>query len=78
MDDLDRVVEDKVKASLEEHKEDMLKEIGSLFEKISGNSSSKFSSMMINSEKFKRKSNEEQYKHNAKVMIKLEDAEIRN
>ncbi|XP_060597031.1 uncharacterized protein LOC132750954 [Ruditapes philippinarum] len=75
MDDLDRVVEDKVKASLEEHKEDMLKEIGSLFEKISGNSSSKFSSMMINSEKFKRKSNEEQYKHNAKVMIKLEDAE---
>jgi hypothetical protein len=32
MEDLDRVVEDKVKASLEEHKENMSKEIGSLFE----------------------------------------------
>jgi hypothetical protein len=52
MEDLDRVVENKVKTSLEDHKEGMLKEIGSFFEKISGNSSSKFSSMMINSEKF--------------------------
>ena len=35
--DGERFVDDKVGASLQSHKEDMLKEIGNMFEKISGN-----------------------------------------
>ena len=49
------------------HKADMLKEIGSLFEKMSGSSNlvqlNKLSSMVNGGDKFKRKSNEEQYRH---------------
>ena len=35
--DVERLVDDNVGASLRSHKKDMLKEIGNMFEKISGN-----------------------------------------
>ena len=77
--DVERLVDDKVGASLQSHKEDMLKEIGNMFEKISGNTNlvqlNKLSCMMNGVEKFKRKSNEEQFKYNSSVSFKLDKAE---
>ena len=77
--DVERLVDDKVGASLRSHKEDMLKEIGNMFEKISGNTNlvqlNKLSCMVNGGEKFKRKSNEEQFKYNSSVSFKLDEAE---
>ena len=77
--DVERLVDDNVGASLRSHKEDMLKEIGNMFEKISGNTNlvqlNKFSCMVNGGEKIKRKSNEEQFKNNSSVSFKLDEAE---
>ena len=79
MHDVERLVDDKVGSSLRSHKEDMLKEIGNMFEKISGNTNlvqlNKLSCMVNGGEKFKRKSNEEQFKYNSSVSFKLDEAE---
>ena len=76
---VERLMDGKVVASLRSHKADMLKEIGNTFEKISGNSNlvqlNKFSCMVNGGEKFKRKSNKEQYKYNSSVSFKLDEAE---
>lgn len=75
---MQNLVEEKVNSSLKTHKEEMLQEIGTLFEKISGNSNisqlNKISSIVTAGEKFKRKNNEEQFKYNSKVDLKLEEA----
>ena len=77
--DVERLVDHKVGASLRSHKEDMLKEIGNMFEKISGNTNlvqlNKLSCMVHGGEKFKSKSNEEQFKYNSSVSFKLDEAE---
>ena len=76
--DVERMVDDKVGASLRSHKQ-MLEEIGNIFEKISGSSNviqlNKLSSIVNSGEKFKRKSNKEQFKYNSSVSLKLEEAE---
>ena len=73
-ENVDRIIEQK----LQEHKDELLQDIGKLI-KISTKSNkdelTKISSIITSdTPKFKRKSNEEQYKINKKVMLKLEDA----
>ena len=57
----------------------MLRDIESIVEKISGTSNvaqlNKLSTLVNGGEKFKRKSNEEQFKYNSSVSLKLEEAE---
>ena len=69
---MQNLVQEKVNSSLKTHKEEMLQEIGTLFEKTSGSSNisqlNKISSIVTAGEKFKRKSNEEQFKYNSKVI----------
>ena len=76
-EDVQNLVQEKVNSSLKTHKEEMLQEIGTLFEKISGSSNisqlNRISSIVTAGEKFKRKSNE-QFKYNSKVDLKLEEA----
>ena len=68
---MQNLVQEKVNSSLKTHKEEMLQEIGTRFEKISGSSNisqlNKISSIVTAGGKFKRKSNEEQFKYNSKV-----------
>ena len=76
----EELVDRKIQRSLNSHKDDMLKEIGDLFKKISDSNNSsqldKISNIMAcEVPKFKRKSNEDQFKHNAKVAAKLSEAE---
>ncbi|XP_060571244.1 uncharacterized protein LOC132729490 [Ruditapes philippinarum] len=72
-------VEEKVTDLLALHKQQMLKEMEGMFLKITATSQSKLSSQIASSSlttvKFRRKSNEEQFKVNADVLSKLEDAE---
>jgi hypothetical protein len=72
-------VEEKVTDLLAQHKQQMLKEMEGMFLKITATSQSKLSSQIASSSlttvKFRRKSNEEQFKVNADVLSKLEDAE---
>ena len=67
--DVENLVEERVRSSLGVHKAELLKDIESIFEKISGNSNvsqlNKISEVMSTGEKFKRKSNEEQFRHNS-------------
>ncbi|XP_060597608.1 uncharacterized protein LOC132751470 [Ruditapes philippinarum] len=74
------IIKDVVKDTVEESRQSLLQEIGTMFEKISEqNNSSQFariSNLVASSQpKFKRKSNEEQFCHNSKVMLKLNEAE---
>ena len=77
---LHQLVEEKMKAAFARQKEELLQGMGSLFDKISATSD--FSQLhkldcLLASEtpKFKRKSNEEQFRFNSKVSIKLSEAE---
>ncbi|XP_045178604.2 uncharacterized protein LOC123538512 [Mercenaria mercenaria] len=67
------MVENKVKEVLKTNNEVLLKDIGEMMNKISATS---FSSNLnaLETPKFKRKSNEEQFKYNSKVAVKLEQA----
>ena len=77
--EVETMIDDKVNASLRDHRQDMLQQIEKIVEKISGNSSvsqlNKLSTLVNCGEKFKRKSNEEQFKYNSSISIKLEEAE---
>ncbi|KAL4222648.1 hypothetical protein ACF0H5_018690 [Mactra antiquata] len=76
-DTLNNILEEKVAASLEQHKHSMLEEMSKIFEKISENSASKVTNLLsTNVPTFKRKSNEEQFKYNAKVSCILEEADM--
>lgn len=74
----------KVREVLKESQQQLLQEMNSLIQKISDQNSSsneeklvKISSLVATGEraKFKKKGNEEQYKINSKVMLKLDEAE---
>ncbi|XP_053401634.1 uncharacterized protein LOC128546105 [Mercenaria mercenaria] len=73
------MIDDRMKASLEEHKTSMLTDMEKMLEKISGNSNfeqmNKISSILKGTQTFKRKSNEEQFKYNSKVSIALDEAD---
>ena len=75
---MQNLVQEKVNSSLKTHKEEMLQEIGTLSEKLSGSSNisqlNKILSIVTDGGRFNRKSNEEQFKYNSKVDLKLEDA----
>ena len=81
---LDAMVAGKVKDAMSASQTELMKGIGDLFSQISSNQNSnneaqlsKISSLLTTGDfpKFKRKSNEEQFKQNAKVLCKLDDAE---
>jgi hypothetical protein len=76
---IEKMVDDRLKVSLEEHRASMLTDMERIVQKISEHSSSnqlsKFSSILTGVPTFKRKSNEEQYKYNTKVSIALEETE---
>ena len=77
--EVETMIDDKVNASLWDHRQDMLQQIEKIVEKMSGNSSvsqlNKLSTLVNCGEKFKRKSNEEQLKCNSSISFKLEEAE---
>ena len=73
----------RVREAVQESQRQLLQEMNSLFQKISDQNSNsneqqllKISNIVATGEapKFKRKSNEEQYKLNSKVMLKLDEA----
>lgn len=81
---IDELVTNKVKDAVCASQADLLKGIGDLFSQISATQNnsneeqlSKISSLLSSGDypKFKRKSNEEQFKQNVKVMFKLDEAE---
>ena len=72
--DMEQLVETKVKEVLAGNNNELLKSIGSMIDKISSNSSGQSINASAEKPTFKRKSNEEQFKHNSKVMMKLEEA----
>ena len=77
---MENMIDIKMKAAFKTHKEELLRDLGSLFEKISDNNYSsqldKISSMIItDTPKFKKKSHEDQYQYNAKVSVKLTEVE---
>ncbi|XP_053398087.1 uncharacterized protein LOC123550494 [Mercenaria mercenaria] len=67
---MEAMIQEKVQSALKANNEDLLKNIGRMMEKISSPSIVSVNSTEI--PKFKRKSNDEQFKHNSKVMTKLE------
>jgi hypothetical protein len=72
-DSMERMVESKVKEVLDSNNQLLLKDIGEMLNKISATpSSSNVNALEV--PKFKRKSNEEQFKYNSKVAVKLEQA----
>ena len=78
--DMEAMIDSRIQRSLQSHKNDMLKEMGALFEKISESSNNSQLNKMTNImtcdiPSFKRKSNEDQYKYNAKVSMKISEAE---
>ena len=77
--EVEQMISDKVDSSLRGHRQEMLRDIESIVEKISGTSNvaqlNKLSTLVNGGEKFKRKSNEEQFKYNSSVSLKLEEAE---
>ncbi|XP_053398872.1 uncharacterized protein LOC128556920 [Mercenaria mercenaria] len=73
------LIQDIVKEIVEASRRTLLQEIGTLIEKISEqNNSSQFTKISnlvaVEQPKFKRKSNEEQFKANSKVLLKLNEA----
>ena len=79
VNEVEQMISDKVDSSLRGHRQEMLRDIESIVEKISGTSNvaqlNKLSTLVNGGEKFKRKSNEEQFKYNSSVSLKLEEAE---
>ena len=76
---VEEMVDERVRSSLAAHKAEMLQDIEKLLCKISGRDNDaqlcKISDMLSSGEKFKRKSNEEQFRYNSKVKITLDDAD---
>ena len=76
---VEQMISDKVDSSLLGHRQEMLRDIESIVEKISDSSNvaqlNKLSTLVNGGEKFKRKSNEEQFKYKCSVSLKLEEAE---
>ena len=79
MNEVEQLTDDKMSSSLRGHRQEMLQQIQQMMEKISGSSSvsqlNKLSTLVNGAEKFKRKSNEEQFKYKSNVSLKLEEAE---
>ena len=77
-EDINALVNNRVKDVIQESHGNLLREIGGLIDKISYPSSSASSSSIssLDAPKFKRKSNEEQFKQNSKVIARLEHAEL--
>ena len=77
--EVEQLIDEKMSSSLRGHRQEMLQQIQQMMEKISGSSSvsqlNKLSTLVNGAEKFKRKSNEEQFKYNSNVSLKLEEAE---
>ena len=82
-EEMEDAIQARCKTVIQESQADLLKSIGDLISQISekqnvSNESqlAKISSIISSSDipKFKRKSNEEQFKHNAKVICKLDEA----
>ena len=82
-EEMEDAIQARCKTVIQESQADLLKGIGDLIsqisekQKISNESQlAKISSIISSSDipKFKRKSNEEQFKHNAKVICKLDEA----
>ena len=69
--EIQEMVEGKVTDAIKANNRDLLRDIGSMIDKISGNNKSL---KTVETPKFKRKSNEEQYKINDRVLSKLEEA----
>ena len=81
---IEQIVTDKVKSAISASQADLMKGIGYLFSQISANQNysndaqlSKISTLLTTGDfpKFKRRSNEEQFKQNSKVLCKLDEAE---
>ena len=72
-------IDDRIEQRLNYHKDEMLREIGKMVQistATSANGLSKLSKLVTKElPKFKRKSNEEQYKINHKVMLKLDEVQ---
>lgn len=82
--EMEEAVQAKVKAAMTESQTELLQNIGQMISQISEKQSlsndlqlTKLTSIISSSDipKFKRKSNEEQYKQNAKVICKLDEAQ---
>ena len=79
VDEVQQLINERVDSSLRSHRQEMLSDIEKIVEKISGSSNvsqlNKLSTLVNGGEKFKRKSNEEQFRYNSSVSLKLEEAE---
>lgn len=73
-DELSNLVEEHVKEAMKQGHNELLQQIGTMMEKISYSSCSPRLSM-LELPKFKRKSNEEQFKYNMKVQTCIEQTE---
>ena len=74
-----RLIQDTIRQNMESSRTTLLEEIGSMFNKISAENNNmqlcKISSLVAAEHPtFKRKSNEEQFKANSKVLLKLNEA----
>ena len=77
-EEVSRMIQDTVKESVETSRQTLLQEIGTLFDKISEQNNSsqltRISSLVQQDQPtFKKKSNEEQFKANSKVLLKLKE-----
>ena len=73
LEQVEQLVETKVEQVMRANNQELLSNITGMFNKISENSST--SANLLELPKFKRKSNEEQFKMNSKVISKLNHAE---
>ncbi|XP_045166502.2 uncharacterized protein LOC123529945 [Mercenaria mercenaria] len=73
---MDANIDERVEQKLREHRSSLLTDMEKIITKISDNNAQKFSNLLnAGIPKFKRKSNEEQYKYNSKVGVALDEAE---
>ena len=74
--EINSLVDSRVREFIKEAHRDLLKDIGVMFNKISAPvTTSSASVSVVDAPKFKRRSNEEQFRDNSKVITKLEQAE---
>ena len=78
-EEIEDVIEDKLKSALADHQRTMMGDMERLFDKISDNSNlqqlDKISDILTGIPKFKRKTNEYQFNHNSKVNTIIETAD---
>ena len=70
-DELNNIVDDRVRSALSQNNRELLADIGSMIDKISNSVSQ---STLQPKPKFKRVSNEEQFNHSVNVLDKLDQA----